>query len=162
MAVPTALRDTWGNRTMEIGEFSRKRGGASLPTRSYVVAAPDMHLDTKQRYERIGSWHLAEVPLLPPAWILASPPTATGTNADRRPEHRSPGAKTGAGAAQNAAPALGLAPKQLTFAARMPRVSGRMAAKLALVDSNELGKIHARRFICYTCLGGSPVSVVTP
>ena len=45
---------------------------------SYVVAAPSIHPDTGQRYEQIGSWDLAKVPVFSPEWIPAPRPTATG------------------------------------------------------------------------------------
>jgi hypothetical protein len=41
---------------------------------SYVVAAPSIHPQTGDRYQRIGSWNLQEVPYFDPAWIPATRP----------------------------------------------------------------------------------------
>jgi hypothetical protein len=38
---------------------------------SYVVAAPSIHPDTGNRYERLGCWDLTKVPYFSPAWILS-------------------------------------------------------------------------------------------
>ena len=41
---------------------------------SYVVAAPSIHPETGRRYERLGSWELAQVPFFDPAWLAAQTP----------------------------------------------------------------------------------------
>jgi hypothetical protein len=43
---------------------------------SYAAAAPSIHPETGQRYERVGSWDLEKVPYFSPEWIPdVSPPS---------------------------------------------------------------------------------------
>ena len=45
---------------------------------SYVVAAPSIHPETGQRYERLGTWHLAKVPVFSTDWLPAAAPAGRG------------------------------------------------------------------------------------
>jgi hypothetical protein len=63
--------------------YYRLREGQHLPPRvhvnqmmldfrgegSYAAAAPSIHSDTGQRYERIGSWNMKDVPFFDPSWV---------------------------------------------------------------------------------------------
>ncbi len=63
--------------------YYRIENGVTIPTRiriggvlvdlkaegSYCLAAPSIHPETAQPYERIGSWRIDQVPAFDPAWI---------------------------------------------------------------------------------------------
>ena len=76
--------------------FYRLRLGQRVPSRvrvnqamldvraegSYGVAAPSVHPETGQQYERIGSWDLKDVPFFEPTWVKRLEPEGRSLSRD--------------------------------------------------------------------------------